>query len=132
MEWSEDVPEQADDDEGTGAPSAPMVLEKRYSSQTILSVNLLDERLIPYDLIVRLLEKLCFEDYAYIPYSAAILVFMPGLNEIRKLQDTLLAHPLFEGNEFRIYPLHSTISSEGQSAVFEIPPTGVRKIVISG
>lgn len=129
MDWSEDVPEQADEEGVTS--SGPVVLEKRYSSQTISSVNLLDERLIPYDLIVRLLEKLCFEDEVYLPYSAAILVFMPGLNEIRKLQDTLLAHPLFEGGQFRIYPLHSTISSEGQSAVFEVPPPGIRKIVIS-
>jgi len=107
------------------------VLGKRYSPQTVATVNLLDERQIPYELIVRMLERLCFEEDAYIAYSAAILVFMPGLNEIRRLHDMLLSHDLFSNEAFRIFPLHSTISSEGQGAVFEIPPTGVRKIVIS-
>lgn len=131
MDWTEDIPEQIEEEEGAGASEGPVVLEKRYSPQTIATVNLLDERLIPYELIVRLLETLCFENEAYIPYSAAILVFMPGLNEIRRLHDLLLSHQLFSEDAFRIYPLHSTISSEGQGAVFEIPPAGVRKIVIS-
>lgn len=42
----------------------------------------------------------------------------------------LLEHPYFGSEAFRIFPLHSTISSESQSLVFEIPPPGVRKIVI--
>ena len=62
--------------------------------------------------------------------SAAVLIFLPGLGEIRKLHDTLSDHKRFGSNEFRLYPLHSTLSSENQGAVFEIPPYGVRKIVI--
>ncbi|EEB87124.1 hypothetical protein MPER_15655, partial [Moniliophthora perniciosa FA553] len=30
-----------------------------------------------------------------------------------------------------VYPLHSALSSENQSAVFDIPPPGIRKIVIA-
>jgi ATP-dependent RNA helicase DHX29 len=93
-------------------------------------VNLLDSRQIPYDLIVRLLERICYEDPNLVPFSAATLVFMPGLAEIRKLNDMLQGHPAFGSGDFVVYPLHSTISSEGQSAVFEIPPQGIRKIVI--
>lgn len=108
-----------------------MRLEKRYSSNTVATVNLLDERLIPYDLIVRVLERICFEDPAYITYSNAVLIFMPGLGEIRRLNDVLSEHPQFGAvRDFIIYPLHSTISSENQGAVFDIPPPGVRKIVI--
>jgi ATP-dependent RNA helicase DHX29 len=131
VEWTEESTDATEEDEGMAADAAPVVLEKRYSPQTVATVNLLDERQIPYELIVRLLECLCFKGDAYIAYSAAILVFMPGLNEIRRLHDMLLSHDLFSNEAFRIYPLHSTISSEGQGAVFEIPPTGVRKIVIS-
>ncbi|PVG04614.1 P-loop containing nucleoside triphosphate hydrolase protein [Serendipita vermifera] len=130
LEWVEETVEPLDEEE-TIPPDNPVILEKRYSQETVTTVNLLDERLIPYDLIVRILERICFEDENYAPYSAAILVFMPGLNEIRRLHDMLLSHDLFSSEAFRIYPLHSTISSEGQSAVFEIPPLGVRKIVIS-
>lgn len=130
LDWNEDLAEPAEDDEGF-VPDGPVLLEKRYSASTVTTVNLLDERIIPYDLILRMLERLCFEDEAYVPYSAAILVFLPGLNEIRRLHDMLLSHNSFSGDNFRIYPLHSSVSSEGQGAVFEIPPSGVRKIVIS-
>jgi len=63
--------------------------------------------------------------------SSAILVFLPGLGEIRRLHDALQEHPHFGSeDEFVIYPLHSTTSSENQGAVFDIPPAGIRKIVI--
>jgi ATP-dependent RNA helicase DHX29 len=106
-------------------------LEKRYSPGTTSTINLLDERLIPYDLILRLLERICFEDSSHLSYSAAILIFMPGLAEIRRMNDHLMDHPSFGMNDdFKIYPLHSTLSSENQSAVFDVPPHGIRKIVI--
>ena len=106
-------------------------MEKRYSPETITSVNLLDERLIPYDLIIRLLERICLEDLSYTTFSGAILIFMPGMGEIRRLNDMLTEHRVFSAeDQFLIYPLHSTISSEQQGAVFDIPPPGIRKIVI--
>jgi ATP-dependent RNA helicase DHX29 len=106
-------------------------LEKRYSAKTTTTINLFDERLVPYDLIVRLLERICFEDTDYSSYSSAILIFMPGMGEIRRLNDMLTEHPSFrDDNSFKIYPLHSTLSSENQGAVFDIPPPNVRKIVI--
>jgi ATP-dependent RNA helicase DHX29 len=77
------------------------------------------------------METICYQNEGYIPYSAAILVFMPGINEIRRLHDLLVDHEIFgSGDAFRIHPLHSTISTEDQGTVFELPPVGVRKIVI--
>ncbi|KAJ3995009.1 P-loop containing nucleoside triphosphate hydrolase protein [Lentinula boryana] len=128
-DWSEEL--AINDDEDSDIPSENVKLEKRYSPNTAATINLFDERLIPYELILRLLEKICFEDKSLSGFSAAILVFMPGLGEIRKLNDILTAHPLFGLDDFKIYPLHSTLSSENQSAVFDIPPPGVRKIVIA-
>ncbi len=128
LDWNEDLEVNSDED----APAGEQVVkfEKRYSQQTISTVNLFDERFIPYELIVRLLERICFEDCAYATYSAAVLVFMPGLNEIRKLTDLLVSHEQFGGDAFRLYPLHSTISTEDQGAVFNTLPAGMRKIVI--
>ncbi|KAK8864514.1 hypothetical protein IAR55_001764 [Kwoniella newhampshirensis] len=138
VEWNEeDAKSDSDpsDDEGSGTktPSTnPAKLSStRYSSATVSTVNLLDSRQIPYDLIVRLLEKICYEDQALRCFSQATLVFMPGLAEIRKLNDMLGSHPAFGSRDFVVWPLHSSISSEGQSAVFDQPPPGVRKIVIS-
>ena len=51
-------------------------LEKRYSTETAATLNVFDERLIPYDLIIRILERICFEDASYVSYSNAILIFM--------------------------------------------------------
>lgn len=129
VEWSEDTAAGDDDDEEI--PPENVKLEKRYSPSTVSTINLLDERVVPYDLIIRLLERICFEDPSYISFSSAILVFLPGMGEIRKLNDLLMDHPSFGSEDhFKIYPLHSTISSENQGAVFDIPPQGIRKIVI--
>jgi ATP-dependent RNA helicase DHX29 len=132
QEWSEDtagVNLSDHDDETT--PSSVKLSETRYSPRTASTINLLDERLIPYDLIMRLLEHVCFQG-VYTKYSAAILVFLPGLGEIRRLNDLLTEHASFgSGHDFIIYPLHSSISSENQSAVFEVPPPGIRKIVLA-
>lgn len=127
-EWAEEL--AINDDEDSDIPSENVKLEKRYSPNTAATINLFDERLIPYELILRLLEKICFEDQSLSNCSAAILIFMPGLGEIRKLNDILTEHSFFGLDDFKIYPLHSTLSSESQSAVFDIPPPGVRKIVI--
>lgn len=129
-DWTEETA-AADDDDDEEENVKDIKLEKRYSQETVATLNLLDERFIPFELIIRLLEKLCFEDPKYQCYSAAILIFVPGIGEIRRINDMLNEHPHFGSEElFRIYPLHSTLSSENQSSVFEIPPQGVRKIVI--
>ena len=131
VEWNEDTPTLDEDDDPV--VSQEVKLEKRYSQVTKTTVDLLDERLIPYDLIVRLLERLCFEDATSVQYSAATLIFMPGLAEIRRLNEILSEHLVFgAATGFRIFPLHSTISSENQAAVFDLLPPGVRKIVIGG
>ncbi|KAL6302192.1 P-loop containing nucleoside triphosphate hydrolase protein [Sparassis latifolia] len=130
VDWSEDTAPADDEDEE--AEQDNVKLEKRYSPNTVSTVNLLDERVIPYDLIVRLLERLCIEDPTYTTYSAAILIFMPGMGEIRRLNDILSEHRYFGSElQFKLYPLHSMISSENQGAVFDIPPQGIRKIVIA-
>lgn len=130
-DWSEDSAAQDDDDDDDDSVQENVKLEKRYSPNTTATINHLDERFIPYELIIRLLERICFEDTEYSSYSAAVLVFMPGMGEIRRLNDLLNEHAQFGADDgFKIYPLHSTLSSENQGAVFDIPPVGVRKIVI--
>ncbi|KAJ6604782.1 P-loop containing nucleoside triphosphate hydrolase protein [Mycena vulgaris] len=128
-DWSEDI--TAGDDDEEDPVHENVKLEKRYSAKTTTTINLFDERLVPYDLIVRLLEQICFEDTEHSLYSSAILIFMPGMGEIRRLNDMLSEHPSFGDDNFRIYPLHSTLSSENQGAVFDIPPPNIRKIVIA-
>ncbi|CCO28705.1 putative helicase C15C4.05 [Rhizoctonia solani AG-1 IB] len=131
LEWTEETATVEDEDEDNPASAAPVKLGKQYTRSTISTIANLDERRIPYDLILRLLEKICLENSEYSDYSAAVLVFLPGLNEIRQLTDVLGAHRDFGTRAFRIYPLHSSLPSESQTAVFEVPPPGIRKIVVS-
>ncbi|KAJ4992583.1 helicase associated domain-containing protein [Stagonosporopsis vannaccii] len=100
-----------------------------YSPATRNVLSTYDEYAIDYDLIVRLIESVAY-DPQLSRYSSAVLVFLPGIAEIRQLNDMLTGHQSF-GSNWLIYPLHSTISSEDQQAAFHLPPPGVRKIVIA-
>lgn len=100
-----------------------------YSKRTRNTLANYDEYRIDFDLIVKLIEKVAYaKDYEQ--FSKAILVFLPGIAEIRQLNDMLQGHPSFLKG-WRIHPLHSTFSSEDQQSAFEVPPPGIRKIVIA-
>lgn len=129
LEWSEYLVRNDDDDDEEPSSGNVQFQGQRYSASTISTMNLLDERFIPYDLIIQVLERAC-NDQDVVHMSSAFLVFMPGLGEIRRLNDMLTEHPYFGSDEFQIFPLHSMISSENQAAVFNLMPPGVRKIVI--
>ena len=100
-----------------------------YSTQTRKFIAQFNEYKIDYALIVKLLEVIASAD-KYRQYSKAILVFLPGLAEIRRINNILVEHPVF-AHKWKIFPLHSTIATEAQEAAFLIPPTGFRKIVLA-
>lgn len=67
-----------------------------------------------------------------------VLVFLPGWDEIQAVRNILLNRgqfPLldidFNSRDLEIHVLHSTIPIAEQQAVFEPPPAGVRRIVLS-
>ena len=66
--------------------------------------------------------------------EGAILVFLPGLTEITKVEEILKSHSLgpdFNNEaEFKICLLHSTLPA-GQNTVFDTVPEGCRKIILS-
>lgn len=125
---------------------------KQYNRQTRKMVKRMDDKKINYDLILQLLDYICIPkkenkteremeaDKANkldtkkfnVPDTGAILIFLPGMNEIRKLYDLVLSHHVFgDAKKFLLIALHSTLSSEHQEKAFDIPPDGVRKIVFS-
>ena len=101
--------------------------EMTHSATTWKIIDSLHHADIPYGLILRLIEQLVQDASVY---SAAILVFLPGLYEIRRVYDLLMENPQFSTHRFRVIGLHSAISTDNQGLVFEIPPQGVRKIVL--
>lgn len=98
----------------------------KYSKETIHSLSLVNEEVINYELIAALLEYITLHQE-----EGAILVFMPGMMEITKTIEEMYKKELFQSDKVRIYPLHSSLSTAEQIAIFEVPPQGVRKIVIS-
>ncbi|TQW04674.1 helicase associated domain-containing protein [Cordyceps javanica] len=100
-----------------------------YSPKTRSILYQLDEYQIEFDLIVQLIARIA-TDGDLQNYSNAILVFLPGIAEIRTLNDMLLGDPRF-AKDWLVYPLHSTIATDDQESAFLIPPHGIRKIVLA-
>jgi ATP-dependent RNA helicase DHX29 len=122
---SETSEEEEDAKKKSGIPSKL----PGYSTATHHALQDYDEYRIDNTLIIRLIETVTSDPQLSF-YGRAFLVFLPGIAEIRELNDALLGYPSFQKGWF-IYPLHSTISSEDQQAAFQIPPEGVRKIVLA-
>ncbi|KAM0333990.1 hypothetical protein ACHAQA_001010 [Verticillium albo-atrum] len=101
----------------------------KYSAKTRNTLAQMDEYRIDFDLIFQLIAKIA-SDPAHAQFSKAVLVFLPGIAEIRTVNDMLLGDPSFAKN-WMVYPLHSSIATEDQEAAFLVPPPGVRKVVLA-
>lgn len=78
-------------------------------------------------LIERLLKWICTSSS-----EGAILVFLPGWDDINQTKERLLASGSFgDSSKFMIHSLHSMIPTVEQKKVFKHPPNGVRKIILS-
>ena len=99
--------------------------------ELIVSAEIADPMPLLNTVKVLLLEHLCLRNQALAErYHGAILIFLPSLESIKRVNDALESHPVFGTAAFQIHPLHSTISSENQTRVFHIPPRHIRKIVL--
>ena len=98
------------------------------SDSTWRSLAIHDEDVINYDLLVATVEYICdtCDD-------GAILVFMTGMMEITTLYEQMMEYgrPFSDESQYRVYPLHSSLSTAEQKAIFDVPPAGVRKVVIA-
>jgi len=97
-----------------------------YSEMTWKSLQTIDEEKINYELIELLVAYIADE-----LEDGAVLIFLPGMAEIRTLHDRLRANFQDSDSRFLLIPLHSTLSSEEQRLTFSKPPPGVRKIVMA-
>ncbi|KAM0444277.1 hypothetical protein ACHAO4_010319 [Trichoderma viride] len=100
-----------------------------YSNRTKAVLAQMNEYQIDLDLIMELITRIATDEPLQ-EYSNAILVFLPGIADIRSLNDMLLGDPRF-AQTWLVYPLHSTIAMEDQEAAFLVPPQGMRKIVLA-
>ena len=66
--------------------------------------------------------------------AGAVLVFLPGIQEIQRVREFLIAEEGGErrsGPEWCCIPLHSSIPWEEHQAIFDILPANQRKIILS-
>ncbi|KJZ72479.1 hypothetical protein HIM_08148 [Hirsutella minnesotensis 3608] len=124
-----DLDDDVAEDEGSGVKNDLSQSLSAYSAKTRSTLAQLDEYHIEFDLVLQLIARIATDESLH-PYSKAILVFLPGIAEIRTLNDLLLGDPRF-AKDWLVYPLHSTIATEDQEAAFLIPPPGMRKIVLA-
>ncbi|XP_059140316.1 putative ATP-dependent RNA helicase DHX57 [Physella acuta] len=117
------------------AKLSPQQLKARYSglkTSSLKTLAAMECEKINYELIVHLIEWIVKQD-RQVPVKGAILVFLPGYQEIQTLYDLIFECKEFSRNSlnFKIIPLHSSLSSEEQYSVFLKPEEGVTKIVLS-
>ncbi|CAB3383855.1 Hypothetical predicted protein [Cloeon dipterum] len=79
----------------------------------------------PYVQILQLIDQKCPKDE-----KGDVLMFLSGMTEISTVVEAckLFAH---ETQNWIILPLHSTLSISDQDKVFDYPPDGVRKCIVS-
>ncbi|XP_025913540.1 ATP-dependent RNA helicase DHX36 isoform X2 [Apteryx rowi] len=101
-------------------------LRGRYSASTIDALEMMDDDKVDLDLIAALIRHIVLEEE-----DGAILVFLPGWDNISTLHDLLMSQVMFKSDRFIIIPLHSLMPTVNQTQVFKKTPPGVRKIVIA-
>ena len=95
---------------------------------------------VDLDLVARILRHVALQSADAPPAQrrkgqigpGAVLVFLPGWDEISRLKDLLESSPPFsDAARFRVLPLHSMVPSSEQRKVFQSPGRGVMKIVLA-
>ncbi|KAM9257545.1 putative ATP-dependent RNA helicase DHX57 isoform 1-T1 [Cariama cristata] len=105
---------------------------KGVNKTVLKTMSVMDLDKVNLELIEALLEWIVAGRHSYPP--GAVLIFLPGLAEIKMLYEQLQSNALFNNRHSQrcvVYPLHSSLSSEEQQSVFLRPPAGVIKIIIS-
>ncbi|GAB6031855.1 ATP-dependent DNA/RNA helicase dhx36 [Chamberlinius hualienensis] len=101
-------------------------LSEKYLTTTINCLRNMDEEAIDYDLMKELIKYIDFKQPA-----GAILVFLPGWEQISKLNSALTSDSFYRSSRHLIIPLHSMMPTISQRSIFDKPPSGVRKIVLA-
>lgn len=134
--WGEEAGDEGNgsngsDGEGEGGPGE----DGRLDSVGISMLNV-DEARVNYELIELLVAHICAEPSLQLPAGSpaglgAVLVFLPGMGEITQALERLQDSPRLRGFKLQLLPLHSTLPSSDQLAVFQRPPAGTRKVVLA-
>jgi ATP-dependent RNA helicase DHX29 len=90
------------------------------------TLSRMDPDRIDFDLIAKLIRHICQTSR-----EGSILVFLPGVYEIKRAMETIRDDIDVGGYPLWILPLHGGLERKEQSLVFESPERGFRKVVLS-
>ncbi|KAJ8032843.1 ATP-dependent RNA helicase DHX36 [Holothuria leucospilota] len=111
-----------------------VAMRQSYPEDVVNSLATMDHDNFDLDLGAELIRYICLKKP-----QGAILMFLPGWDQISKMNDLLMKQGMFRSSNYRIIPLHSMMPSVNQRQasngeavqVFDRPPEGVRKIIIA-
>ena len=100
----------------------------RHSESTVDVLERMNAEVVNNDLIELLISHITTNTV-----DGAILVFLPGMLEIKKLYDHLTRSELLKDSpfNFQIHALHSTVDSDKQKAIFQRPSKNTVKVIVS-
>ena len=101
-------------------------IKDKYSSNVIKTLLKIESESGEIELVEELIHHI-----SVTKPMGAILVFLPGYEQISKLLNKLQKSNHFPQDKFKIYPLHSLLTGSDQRSIFLRPPEGVRKIILS-
>ncbi|XP_043506604.1 ATP-dependent DNA/RNA helicase DHX36 isoform X1 [Frieseomelitta varia] len=101
-------------------------IEHKYTKEVIDQLRNPHSEKLSLDLIEQLIRYICRKRD-----PGAILVFLPGMMDIIKLNKIMLENGHYPQNQYVIYPLHSRMPTIDQKLIFKEPSEGVRKIIIA-
>ena len=136
-----DVDDDGDDNDDAFT-SQQQQQQQQYSRETLHSLRFIDETLVNYDLIEALVTRIASQSMLKKSTTAAqsprppnaILIFAPGADEIGRIVRALHSSPKLAAASpggVRVLPLHGGLPPSQQTLVFERPPPGTLKIVVS-
>ncbi|KAJ8287216.1 hypothetical protein GJAV_G00048990 [Gymnothorax javanicus] len=88
-----------------------------------------DDERVDLDLIMHLLSNICQSSD-----DGAVLIFLPGYDEIVGLRDRILYDDkrfTEHAHRFQVFTLHSNMQTSDQKKVLKASPPGIRKIILS-
>ncbi|XP_075918295.1 3'-5' RNA helicase YTHDC2-like [Petromyzon marinus] len=88
-----------------------------------------DDDKVDLDLILHLLNQICQS-----PSDGAVLIFLPGYDEIIALRDLILWDDkrfAWQSHKYHVFTLHSNMQTCDQRRVLRSMPPGTRKIILS-
>lgn len=117
--------------DGLGVAPKPAIDWRQQALVSDDQMAEVEEAIVPFKLVATVIAHI-----ARTTSNGAILVFLPGHDEIKKVKDILekespLGINVKDSDRYRMSTLHSSVPAAEQAMVFEAVPEGCRKIILS-